>query len=125
MTLTKYYTKISAMDIGASRQGRIDDLLEMAHRIKWSRINEPRPWTQRKIRELVSALEILIMSLKGDRPQTADGSSKIKILSEAKALFADMPWKENEVERWYQWEKTLDNKIDEFIQKMEALKAQP
>jgi hypothetical protein len=125
MILTRYYTKIAAIGMGTSRQGRIDELLEMAHRIKWSQINEPRLWTQRKIQELKSAVKVLIMLLKGDRSQTADEASKIEVLSEARALFDDMPWKENEVEKWYQWEQTLDHKVDEFIQKMEALKAQP
>jgi hypothetical protein len=128
MILTHHYTRITARDENAYIKGGLDGLFELASKIKHSRINEPRPWTQRKIGELKSAVIRIVSHLelhfKLTGAPTFDIHPVINGLESARLLFADMPWREGEPEKWYVWEKDLDQKVDDFIQRIESIKAQ-
>lgn len=128
MILSHHYTRIIARDEKAYYERQLNELLEMAPKIKHSRIYEPRPWTQRKIGELKGATTRVVNSLElhlklTGAPTIGDINSLINGLEGARLLFANMPWRENEPEKWYAWEKDLDQKVDEFMQRVEDVKA--
>jgi hypothetical protein len=133
MILTDDYTRIAAMSNEAwalrHLNRRLDDILEMASKIKWSRIHEPSLWTQNKIRGVKAAVTGLVnhleLHLKLTGAPTLDIHPLINGLEKARLIFADMPWNvPREPEKWREWEKDLDQKVDEFIQRIGNIKAQ-
>jgi hypothetical protein len=123
MIFTRDYTRIAAFDAIARYREKVDELLEMAREIKWSNVNQPRPWTQRRINELRQSITMFIGWLRLYGKKAPAVSSKIeRVLLEGQKIFADMPWREGEPGKWYKWSETLDDKVNEFLQKMEAIK---
>jgi len=119
MIFTNYYTRVAALDEKGYTTERLGELIEMAKKIKHSRIHEPRPWTQRKISDLKQGLRNLAHYVQ--RMGSPHASSLANALDDARNIFSDMPWREPEIDKWYEWEKTIDQKVDDFIRRVELL----